>query len=117
MILEVMQGKKEEETSKRRSSSLSNKKAQSTEIQFDSNNLFAYDSKYTIMFEKKKEESDDDFFITFESLRVKEGDKPSPKKNSIQVDENFSIREELSINKDIMNLLNSPQQQVYLDIY
>lgn len=101
-----------EDTSKPRSSSLNDKKASKGEgSQVNSENLFAYDVKYTKMFEKKKEESDADFFLTFENLREKENLKISAKMNNAIIDENLSIKEESSINKDILNLLNSPQQQ------
>ena len=42
------------------------------------------------MFEKKKEESDDDFFQTFENLKLEK----ETKKNSVIVEENLSIKED-----------------------
>jgi hypothetical protein len=101
-----------EDHTKKRSSSLSNLKASKGEAgQVNSENLFAYDVKYTKMFEKKKEESDADFFLTFENLREKENLKCSNKVSTAVENENLSIKDESSINKDILNLLNSPQQQ------
>jgi hypothetical protein len=101
-----------EDHMKKRSSSLKNLKASKGESgQVNSENLFAYDVKYTKMFEKKKEESDADFFLTFENLREKENLKCSNKVTTAVENENLSIKDESSINKDILNLLNSPQQQ------
>ena len=101
MILEINQ----DDSQRQRSSSLSNIKEEQSHI--NSENIFAFDVKYTKMFEKKKEESDDDFFQTFENLKLEK----ETKKNSVIVEENLSIKEDSSINKDIINLLNSPKQQ------
>ena len=114
--MNIEKNEKNEEIKRKRSSSLTNIKVSKGEVgQVNSENLFAYDVKYTKMFEKKKEESDADFFLTFENLRENENLKCSNKLNTANVDENLSIKDESSINKDILNLINSPQQQtVYI---
>ena len=102
MILEINSNQEVERN--RRSNSLINKKSDQSNI--NSENIFAYDVKYMKIFEKKKVESDDDFYQTFENLKHE-------KYNHLQIikmNSNDSIKEESLIDKGILNLINSPQQ-------
>ena len=106
MILEIMQN--QDESHNIESSSLIYKKEVQRQVR--SENIFAFDVKYTKIFEKRKEESDHDFFQTFENLKMEKDVNKPFKMSNVKVDENLSIKEDSYINKDILKLLNSPQQ-------
>lgn len=78
-----------------------------------SDNLFAYDFQYSNIFTKEKEQTDDDFYETFNNLNSKiknEEEKNSPQlaNNPNELHENSSFKDESLINKDILNFLESP---------
>ena len=78
-----------------------------------SDHLFAFDVKYSKIFSKKKEENDDDFYNTFNNLTNRENMNYNNLinvqiSNTNDFQENASNKEESLLNKDILNLLESP---------
>jgi hypothetical protein len=79
----------------------------------DNDNLFAYDIEYSEVFAKKIEQSDDDFFNTFNNLQIyNSSDKNFVKVQTQELTDNASIKEENFINKDLFKILDSPSQNV-----
>lgn len=65
------------------------------------------------MFSSKKEQSDDDFYNAFNNIaNVKNSERNLPKTSANDVLDNASIKEESFINKDILNILDSPSMNV-----
>lgn len=105
------------ESNSRSPSLKSNSKDNQGSPRLQNDNLFAFDIKYSKVFAKKKEQSDDDFFNTFNSLsNFGTSDKILVKCTPHEINDN-SLKDESLINKDILNILDSPNLKVNKDSY